>query len=66
MAVKEKMQLKKTVGMKEKTLNFSIFLLFFENQVKVAFYGIKFVVSIDLFVVKLKYFFFRGKKINNT
>ena len=62
MAVKEKMQLKKTVGMKEKTLNFSIFLLFFENQVKVAFCGIKFVVSIDLFVDKLKYFFFGKKK----
>ena len=57
MVVKEKMQLKKTVEMKEKRLDFFIFLLFFEEQVNVAFFGIKFVVSTDLFVDKLKYFF---------
>ena len=56
MVVKEKMQLKKTVEMKEKRLDFFIFLLFFEEQVNVAFFGIKFVVSTDLFVDKLKYF----------
>ena len=56
MVVKEKMQLKKTLEMKEKRLHFFIFLLFFEEQVNVAFFGIKFVVSTDLFVDKLKYF----------
>ena len=56
MVVKEKMQLKKTLEMKEKRLYFFIFLLFFEEQVNVAFFGIKFVVSTDLFVDKLKDF----------
>ena len=49
-------------GNEKKTLNF-LFFSCFENKVKLVFFGIKFVVSIDLFLDKLKYFFVKKKQI---